>query len=160
MDKLIRSLIRKGIRLNPANLKHGYNRFHTSSKRYVELTSVRYPKLKRGNYSRVTDADIALFERILPGAERVITDPSELEGYNTDWIKNCRGIVKVQLKLPIFNISTLTISLLVCLQPKYTCTDMTPRNINAQTPTFQGTNSHLGRVEPQRFISSAQRNSR
>jgi hypothetical protein len=98
MDKVIRSLIIKGIRLNVTNnkaVKYGCKKVHTSSKHAVELTSVRYPKLKRGNYSKVTDSDITLFERILPGAERVITDPSELEGYNTDWIKNCRGMVHV-----------------------------------------------------------------
>ncbi|KAL4221844.1 D-2-hydroxyglutarate dehydrogenase [Mactra antiquata] len=72
--------------------------FHRSSKTCVELTSVRYPDLKRGNYATVTDKDVALFERILPGAARVITDPSELEGANTDWIKNCRGASQLLLK--------------------------------------------------------------
>ena len=28
---------------------------------------------------------------MLPGSERVITDPSELTGFNTDWLKICRG---------------------------------------------------------------------
>jgi hypothetical protein len=59
------------------------------------LTSFRYPYLKRGNYGALTESDVALFERLLPGAERVITDPLELVGPNTDWIKNCRGYSQV-----------------------------------------------------------------
>lgn len=73
-------------------------RFHTSSTRKVELTSFRYPYLKRGNYGALTESDVALFERLLPGAERVITDPLELVGPNTDWIKNCRGASQLLLK--------------------------------------------------------------
>ena len=38
---------------------------------------------------------------------------------------------------------------------------MEPKNIKlAQTPPSEGTNSHLGRVEPRRSISCVQRNSR
>lgn len=59
----------------------------TSSRRQVELTSIRYPGVKRGNYGVVVDNDIATFERLIPG--RVLTD--SLEGYNTDWLKTCRG---------------------------------------------------------------------
>ena len=66
--------------------------FHFNSPhRTVEFTSVRYPKLKRGGYSRVEDRDVSVFERILPGGSRVITDPADLVGHNTDWIKTCRG---------------------------------------------------------------------
>lgn len=60
---------------------------HTSSTRHVELTSVRYPDVKRGNYGSVGDSDLATFERLLSG--RVLTD--SLDGYNTDWLKTCRG---------------------------------------------------------------------
>ncbi|XP_053388422.1 D-2-hydroxyglutarate dehydrogenase, mitochondrial-like, partial [Mercenaria mercenaria] len=104
MDKVICSLLIRSNRVKwtESIVKNGYKtcvkRFHISSRCDVELTSVRYPKLKRGNYSKVTDADVAMFERILPGAERVITEPSELEGYNTDWIKNCRGASQLLLK--------------------------------------------------------------
>ena len=68
----------------------------TSTLQDVELTSVRHPSLKRGNYSVVADDDISEFKRLLPGAERVITDPSELQGYNTDWVKNCRGKIGLE----------------------------------------------------------------
>ena len=54
----------------------------------VELTSVRYPHLKRGQYARLTEADVAEFRRVL-GAERVLTD--DLDGYNTDWMRSVRG---------------------------------------------------------------------
>ena len=57
----------------------------------VELTSVRYPDLKRGDYSVITDKDVSAFERLMSGAGRVLTDPTELDGYNTDWLKTCRG---------------------------------------------------------------------
>ena len=67
--------------------------FSTSEGRSsVELTHVRYPNLKRGPYGNVGNADINRFREILPGAERVITEASELTGYNTDWLKTCRGI--------------------------------------------------------------------
>ena len=60
-------------------------------KRNIELTRVRYPNLKRGPYSQVNENDISSFKHMLPGSERVITDPSELTGFNTDWLKICRG---------------------------------------------------------------------
>lgn len=108
MNTLISSVIARNSRLIVTkNVSRKLNRkFHISAKRQVEFTSVRYPKLKRGNFSTVTDADVARFEQILPGAERVITEPSELEGYNTDWIKNCRG-----LWLLIFQVSRDTVLL-------------------------------------------------
>ena len=54
----------------------------------VELTSVRY-NVERGPFSQVTDADITVFERLVPG--RVVTREDDLEGYNTDWLKTVRG---------------------------------------------------------------------
>ncbi|XP_048773712.1 D-2-hydroxyglutarate dehydrogenase, mitochondrial-like [Ostrea edulis] len=68
--------------------------FQTSTRRLVELTSVRYPNVKRGQYGIVQNSDIATFERLLPG--RVLTD--SLEGYNTDWLKTCRGASQVVLR--------------------------------------------------------------
>ncbi|XP_052819696.1 D-2-hydroxyglutarate dehydrogenase, mitochondrial-like [Mya arenaria] len=84
---------------NVSKIHSGTHRlFHKSTSNAIEFTSVRYPNLKRGQYSNVSDVDIAAFEKILPGAQRVITDASELEGYNTDWIKTCRGRSQVLLK--------------------------------------------------------------
>lgn len=73
----------------------GVTRFHTSpSQSSIQLTSERYPDLKRGQFSSLTDQDIAHFKEILPGSERVLTTSSELASYNEDWMKSCRGIRK------------------------------------------------------------------
>ena len=45
----------------------------------VELTSVRYPSVKRGVYGAITDNDLKVFESIV-GSNGVITDDTELEG--------------------------------------------------------------------------------
>ncbi|XP_076451706.1 D-2-hydroxyglutarate dehydrogenase, mitochondrial-like isoform X2 [Babylonia areolata] len=55
----------------------------------MKLTSQRYPKLKRGPFATLTDGDVSCLERLLSG--RVITDESELEGYNTDWLRTVKG---------------------------------------------------------------------
>ncbi|KAL8601679.1 D-2-hydroxyglutarate dehydrogenase, mitochondrial [Nucella lapillus] len=63
---------------------------------HVELTSKRYPKLKRGPYATLTDGDVTALERLVSG--RVITDQSELEGYNTDWIRTVKGSGQILLR--------------------------------------------------------------
>ena len=55
----------------------------------AELTSKRYPTLKRGAFATLTDADVSSLGRLVSG--RVITEESELDGYNTDWLKTVRG---------------------------------------------------------------------
>ena len=55
----------------------------------VELTSKRY-KVSRGNYAALTGKDVEYFESILDKS-RVVTDPSDLEGHNTDWLHMVRG---------------------------------------------------------------------
>lgn len=62
----------------------------------VELTSVRYPHVKRGRFSKVTDEDIKVFEQLTPS--RVITDPHEIAPHNVDWLKMVRGTSTVMLK--------------------------------------------------------------
>ncbi|XP_065351405.1 D-2-hydroxyglutarate dehydrogenase, mitochondrial isoform X1 [Cloeon dipterum] len=63
----------------------------------VELTQVRYPKLKRGNYSVISDKHISTFEKIIPG--RVLTSATDdLESFNTDWLRTARGNSSVVLK--------------------------------------------------------------
>lgn len=70
---------------------------HLSKNRLsVTLTSERYPQLKRGAYSEVNDEDLTVFEKLIPG--RVLTGTSELDGYNTDWLKTCRGFSQVVLR--------------------------------------------------------------
>lgn len=73
---------------------HASVSYHKSSK--VGLTSERYPHLKRGPFASLTDADVSSFERIVSG--RLITDPSELDGYNTDWLKTVRGASQILLR--------------------------------------------------------------
>ncbi|UYV82982.1 D2HGDH [Cordylochernes scorpioides] len=58
--------------------------------RNVEFTSKRYPDVRRGSYASLTQTDVDHFKQIL-GDNRAITDASELEGPNTDWLKSCRG---------------------------------------------------------------------
>ncbi|XP_076451705.1 D-2-hydroxyglutarate dehydrogenase, mitochondrial-like isoform X1 [Babylonia areolata] len=62
----------------------------------MKLTSQRYPKLKRGPFATLTDGDVSCLERLLSG--RVITDESELEGYNTDWLRTVKGSSKILLR--------------------------------------------------------------
>lgn len=50
----------------------------------------RYPHVQRGEYALLSNSHLSFFKDLL-GVERVITDPSECEGYNIDWIKNVRG---------------------------------------------------------------------
>lgn len=44
----------------------------------------------------INDKDLTTFEALIPG--RVLTGTSELDGYNTDWLKTCRGSSKVVLR--------------------------------------------------------------
>jgi len=63
----------------------------------VKLTSERYPNLARGNYATLDESDLKQFENILD-AGRVITDSSELAGYNEDWLRTVRGSSRCVLK--------------------------------------------------------------
>ena len=58
--------------------------------------SARYPGLKRGSYSKVTDDDIKAFKSFIPS--RVVTDPQEIAPHNVDWLKMVQGTSKVLLK--------------------------------------------------------------
>jgi len=63
----------------------------------LQLTKDRYPETKRSNYALLTDKHVQTFERII-GPERVVTDPSELECYNVDWLKTCKGYSSLALR--------------------------------------------------------------
>ncbi|XP_023221308.1 D-2-hydroxyglutarate dehydrogenase, mitochondrial-like [Centruroides sculpturatus] len=56
----------------------------------VELTSLRYPNIKRKTYSKISTSHLENFGKFL-GDEGMITSGSDLESYNTDWMKTCRG---------------------------------------------------------------------
>jgi len=63
----------------------------------TKLTSERYPNLVRGDFATLEDSDLKSFENILdPG--RVLTDSSEVAGYNEDWLRTVRGASRCVLK--------------------------------------------------------------
>ncbi|XP_032235585.2 D-2-hydroxyglutarate dehydrogenase, mitochondrial isoform X2 [Nematostella vectensis] len=62
----------------------------------VELTSIRYPQIKRGAFAEVTDDDVASFEAIIPG--RVVIDADNIAPHNVDWMNTVRGQSKILLK--------------------------------------------------------------
>ncbi|XP_057375855.1 D-2-hydroxyglutarate dehydrogenase, mitochondrial-like [Daphnia carinata] len=82
-------------------LSVGIRRFHTVASRlrkYVELTSVRYPLLKRGNFSFLSDRHLGFFQSIL-SAHQVLTDElNDLSGYNVDWMRSVRGSSRLVLR--------------------------------------------------------------
>ena len=55
-----------------------------------ELTSKRYPLIKRKDFAKVTDEDVGYFRSVLGGDVRVLTE--DLEGYNADWLGIVRGM--------------------------------------------------------------------
>ncbi|XP_078616343.1 D-2-hydroxyglutarate dehydrogenase, mitochondrial-like [Branchiostoma floridae x Branchiostoma japonicum] len=62
----------------------------------VQLSSERFPQLKRGDFARVSDRDLQVFERLVPS--RVLTEPDDIEGHNVDWSGTCRGDGQVLLR--------------------------------------------------------------
>lgn len=72
--------------------------FHSSAARFkknVEFTAVRYPYLKRGNYSFLSDRHLGFFQSILT-PHQVLTDEfNDLSGYNVDWMHSVRGLTLI-----------------------------------------------------------------
>lgn len=60
------------------------------------IQSGRYP-VERGPFSQITPEDIKFFTELL-SPHRIITEESELEGHNTDWLGMVRGASSVLLK--------------------------------------------------------------
>ena len=61
------------------------NKFHIRNLSAItELTRIRYPDVKRGNFSQIENEDLVTFSEILD-KNRVITEESDLEGklFNT-----------------------------------------------------------------------------
>lgn len=59
-------------------------------KKFVELTPVRYPHLKRGNYSKLSDKHLGFFQSFL-SPHQVLTEFNDVAGYNVDWMNSVRG---------------------------------------------------------------------
>lgn len=62
----------------------------------LKLTKDVYD-VKRGNFGVLKDSHVTAFEKIL-GKDRVLTDTSDVEPYNVDWIKMVRGCSSLVLK--------------------------------------------------------------
>jgi len=63
----------------------------------VKLTSERYPRLARGQFASLEEADLQRFRDIL-GPGRVLTSSDEVSGYNTDWLRTVRGQTRCVLR--------------------------------------------------------------
>ena len=55
-----------------------------------ELTTKRYPQIKRGNFACLTDKHINYFLNTLQSESQVLTE--DLDGYNIDWMNIVRGL--------------------------------------------------------------------
>ncbi|KAH8042310.1 hypothetical protein HPB51_021394 [Rhipicephalus microplus] len=44
----------------------------------------------RGPFATLSDVDVATFERLL-GPSAVLTEPADMEAFNVDWLRTCRG---------------------------------------------------------------------
>ena len=77
--------------LRLGSLKRVFSTFSSLGARApVQLTSERYPNLKRGDFAALTSDDIKIFQSILdPG--RVLTSEDGTSKYNEDWLGTVRG---------------------------------------------------------------------
>jgi D-2-hydroxyglutarate dehydrogenase len=73
-------------------VKKSNNYFNNFSKKFL---SNQYEK-RNPIYSTLSDKDVNFFEKLI-GGHRCITDPNDLEAYNTDWLKICKGNSKLTL---------------------------------------------------------------
>lgn len=71
-------------------------RHYQPSQKIPDLTSDRYP-VQRGGFAKVTDKDLNTFERLL-GKSRVLTEDSETQFHNIDYLKSVRGSSRVVVK--------------------------------------------------------------
>ncbi|XP_058454629.1 D-2-hydroxyglutarate dehydrogenase, mitochondrial isoform X1 [Malaya genurostris] len=74
-----------------------YRQFASGHREIPALTRDRYP-VKRGQFGEVTDSDLARFESVLGGKNRVLTSLEEIQGYNIDYLGSVRGYSRVVLK--------------------------------------------------------------
>lgn len=65
-------------------------------KNLLFLLKNRYP-VKRLDFAQVTDKDVSFFEKLL-SPSRVLTTRSDVEGFNIDFLRTCRGDSQVVLK--------------------------------------------------------------
>jgi len=70
---------------------------YLNSKRYVALTTDSYPNLKRGDFATLNSQDLRVFQNILH-RDRVLTDDSDVQSFNVDWMNTVRGQSRCVLK--------------------------------------------------------------
>ncbi|KAG0409841.1 hypothetical protein HPB47_013051 [Ixodes persulcatus] len=78
---------------NPRMLRGTWHSAASVVRRLVRpLSSAHTPRVseKRGPYAQLEDFDLSMFERLL-GTSAVLTDPSDVEPYNEDWLRTCKG---------------------------------------------------------------------
>ncbi|XP_031343457.1 D-2-hydroxyglutarate dehydrogenase, mitochondrial-like isoform X2 [Photinus pyralis] len=78
-------------------LLSNFRRQSTITKSLPQLTKDRYPHIKRGDYATLSQKHLDYFVGLL-GRNRVLTDPSDCEMYNVDFIKAVRGYSQCVLK--------------------------------------------------------------
>ncbi|XP_058822704.1 D-2-hydroxyglutarate dehydrogenase, mitochondrial isoform X1 [Topomyia yanbarensis] len=83
--------------LQRRGIQNLYRQYASGHREIPALTKERYP-IKRGKFSEVSDGDIARFESILGGKNRVLTATEEIQGYNIDYLGSVRGFSRVVLK--------------------------------------------------------------
>ena len=72
--------------------KTNWSTFSLLFQRYIpEKTHQRYPNVKRGNFSSLTQHDLDFFRSVC-SPSGVIDDVDELSGFNIDWMRTVRGI--------------------------------------------------------------------
>ncbi|CAG9814444.1 unnamed protein product [Phaedon cochleariae] len=91
------SLGKRPFRSRPWSSGAASRRFASGGTLIPQLTKDRYPDVCRGAFSELTDRHVGHFRELL-GADRVVTDEDECEGFNVDWIKNVRGYSRCILK--------------------------------------------------------------
>lgn len=62
-----------------------------------DLTTDRFPHVKRGDFAELSDDHLNFFEDIL-GKENVVTDAVKVAAHNIDWDRHARGQGRAVLK--------------------------------------------------------------
>ncbi|KAJ0179980.1 hypothetical protein K1T71_004571 [Dendrolimus kikuchii] len=78
------------------NRHNVYEHVRFASQALPQFSSEKY-NVKRKPFNTVEIVDVNYFKSIL-SEDRVLTEESDVQPYNIDWIKNCRGQSKVVLK--------------------------------------------------------------
>ncbi|KRT80424.1 hypothetical protein AMK59_7652, partial [Oryctes borbonicus] len=94
---MLRGLQRLGVSrsASPGKYFPQYKRYASAG--LPEFTKDRYSHVKRGNFATLDQNHLNFFRDLL-GENRVLTDPSDCQAHNVDWIRNVRGYSQCVLK--------------------------------------------------------------